>query len=48
MKNELSWMRRFQKQAIEAGTALEEKTSLTFGDARNGLTKSRRQARDHR
>jgi hypothetical protein len=39
MKKELSWMRRFQKQAIEAGAALADKTSLALDEVKSGLKK---------
>jgi hypothetical protein len=39
MKKELSWVRRFQKQAIEVGTVLADKTSLTLDEEKSGLKK---------
>jgi hypothetical protein len=39
MKKELSWMRRFQKHAIETVSALADKTSLVLDDAKSGLKK---------
>lgn len=39
MKKELSWVRRFQKQAVETGAALADKTSLALDNAKSELKK---------
>ena len=39
MKNELSWMRRFHKEAIKTGATFADKASLTLGEAKSGLKK---------
>ena len=39
MANNLPWIRRFQKQALQAVEKLIDKTSATLGDAKVGLQK---------
>ncbi len=39
MKKDLSWVRRFQKQAIEVSAVLADKTSFALDEAKIGLKK---------